>query len=88
MTTDAIGYFGDFDTFVKDTELIGRMITFQKGQQTLPFYIGTIVPIDGDIILGLVEYTSNLSMDQSIEKSGLGFISLKKALADGGFVLQ
>lgn len=88
MTTDAIGYFGDFDTFIKDTDLIGRTITFQKGQQTLPFYIGSIIPIEGDIILGLVEYTSNLPMNQSIEKNGLGFISLKKALADGGFVLQ
>ena len=88
MTTDAIGYFGDFDTFIKDTELIGRTITFQKGQQTLPFYIGTMIPIERDIILGLVEYTSGLSIDQSIEKNGLGFISFKKALADGGFVLQ
>lgn len=88
MTTDAIGYFGDFDTFVRDTDLIGRTIVFQRGQETLSFLIGTIILIEGDIVLGLVEYTSNLSMNQSIEKNGLGFVSFKKVLNDGGFVIK
>lgn len=88
MTIDAIGYFGDLDTFIKDTELIGRTISFERNGKTLDFYVGSIIPIEGDIIIGLIESLSGLSLNQSIEKNGLGFISLKKVLSDGGFVLK
>ena len=89
MTTDAIGYFGDFDTFVKDTELIGQKISYLNGEhKAITAYITTIINYNNDTILGLALYEDNSAMEDVVKNNGVAFVSLKKLLNDnGGFAL-
>lgn len=89
MDSTIIGYFGDLDTFIKDTELIGQKISYLSGEQTaIIAYITTIINYENDTILGLAPYEENSTMEDTVKNGGVAFVSLKRLLKDnGGFAL-
>lgn len=89
MTSDVIGYFGDLDTFIKDTELIGQKISYLNGEdEAITTYITTIINYGNDTILGLAPCDDNSTMEDAVKNGGVAFVSLKKLLNDnGGFAL-
>lgn len=89
MTSNAIGYFGDLDTFIKDTELIGQKISYLNGEhKAITTYITTIINYENDTILGLAPCDDNSTIEDVVKNGGVAFVSLKKLLNDnGGFAL-
>lgn len=89
MDSTIIGYFGDLDTFIKDTELIGQKISYPSGEhEAITAYITTIINYENDTILGLAPYEENSTMEDTVKNGGVAFVSLKRLLKDnGGFAL-
>lgn len=89
MDNTIIGYFGDLDTFIKDTELIGQKISYLNGEhKAIIAYITTIINYENDTILGLAPYEENSTMEDTVKNGGVAFVSLKRLLKDnGGFAL-
>lgn len=89
MDSTIIGYFGDLDTFIRDTELIGQKISYLSGEhKVIIAYITTIINYENDTILGLAPYKENSTMEDTVKNGGVAFVSLKRLLKDnGGFAL-
>lgn len=89
MDSTIIGYFGDLDTFIKDTELIGQKISYLSGEhKAIIAYVTTIINYENDTILGLAPYEENSTMEDTVKNGGVAFVSLKRLLKDnGGFAL-